>query len=138
MHGPEIGIIPLLDEIAFQEHREDLEEELEAVTTAKIEEKRRVCELRVCSAQANGSGGEEQLQTVAVPLYKVRMEKEKWDESMLAEYKSLTAETKAIRPVKKIEAELVPGKLVCVIKADEDFFGPRQTSRLLFYWLLGR
>ena len=49
------------------------------------------------------------------------MEKEKWYDSMLAEYKSLTAETKAIRPVKRSEidpeAELVPGKLVCVIKA---------------------
>ena len=105
----------------LQEHREDLEEELEAVTTAKMEEERRVCQLRVCSAQADGSGGEEQLQTVTVPLHKVRMEKEKWYDSMLAEYKSLTAETKAIRPVKRSEidpeAELVPGKLVCVIKA---------------------
>ena len=105
----------------LQEHREDLEEELEAVTTARMEEERRVCQLRVCSAQADGSGGEEQLQTVTVPLHKVRMEKEKWYDSMLAEYKSLTAETKAIRPVKRSEidpeAELVPGKLVCVIKA---------------------
>ena len=105
----------------LQEHREDLEDELEAVTTAKAEEERRVCQLRVCSAQADGSGGEEQLQTVTVPLHKVRMEKEKWYDSMLAEYKSLTAETKAIRPVKRSEidpeAELVPGKLVCVIKA---------------------
>ena len=33
----------------LQEHREDLEE-LEAVTTAKAEEERRVCQLRVCSA----------------------------------------------------------------------------------------
>ena len=99
----------------LQEHREDLEGELEAVTTAKVEEERRVCQLRVCSAQADGSGGEEQLQTVTVPLHKVRMEKEKWYDSMLAEYKSLTAETKAIRPVKRSEidpeAELVPGKL---------------------------
>ena len=105
----------------LQEHREDLEEELEAVTTAKVEEERRVCQLRVCSAQADGSDGEEQLQTVTVPLHKVRMEREKWYDSMLAEYKSLTAETKAIRPVKRSEidpeAELVPGKLVCVIKA---------------------
>ena len=30
----------------LQEHREDLEEELEAVTTAKVEEERRVCQLR--------------------------------------------------------------------------------------------
>ena len=105
----------------LQEHREDLEEELEAVTTAKVEEERRVCQLRVCSAQADGSGGEEQLQTATVPLHKVRMEKEKWYDSMLAEYKSLTAETKAIRPVTRSEidpeAELVPGKLVCAIKA---------------------
>jgi hypothetical protein len=52
----------------LQEHREDLEEELEAITTAKVEEERRVCQLRVCSAQADGSGGEEQLQTVTVPF----------------------------------------------------------------------
>ena len=36
-----------------------------------------MCQLRVCSAQADGSGGEEQLQTVTVPLHKVRMQKEK-------------------------------------------------------------
>ena len=52
---------------------------------------------------------------------RVRMEKENWYDSMLAEYKSLTTETKAIRPVKRSEidpeAELVPGKLVRVIKA---------------------
>ena len=54
-------------------------------------------------------------------MHKVRMEREKWYDSMLAEYNSLTKEKKAIRPVKRSEidpeAELVPGKLVCVIKA---------------------
>ena len=41
--------------------------------------------MRVCAAQADGTGGEEQLQTVTVPLHKVRIEKEKWYDSMLDE-----------------------------------------------------
>ena len=77
--------------------------------------------MQVCAAQVDGSEGEEQRQTVTVPLHKGRMEREKWYDPMLAECNSLTKETKAIRPVKRSEidpeAELVPGKLVCVIKA---------------------
>ena len=118
MHGYIQGQVLQL----LQENREDLEGELETMESVKVKEERRVCQMRVCAAQVDGSGGEEQLQTVTVPLHKVRMEKEKWYDPMLAEYNSLVKETKAIRPVKRSEidpeAELVPGKLVCVIKAE--------------------
>jgi hypothetical protein len=95
----------------LQEQRKHVEEESEIMTTVEAKEKLRVCHMKFCAVQW-GSGEEEQLQTVTVPLHKVRMEKEKWYDSMLAEYKSLTEEAKAIRRVKRPqidpEAELVP------------------------------
>ena len=46
--------------------------------SAEVTEERRVCHMRVCAAQAGGTGGEEQLQTVTVPLHKVRKGKMVW------------------------------------------------------------
>ena len=86
MHGYIQGQVLQL----LQENCEDLEEELETMDSTEVMEERRVCQMKVCAVQADGTGGEEQLQTVTVPLHKVIMEKEKWYDSMLAEYKSLT------------------------------------------------
>ena len=44
----------------LRENHEDLEEELETVESAEVTEERRVCHMRVCAAQAGGTGGEEQ------------------------------------------------------------------------------
>ena len=73
----------------LQEQRKHVEEGLEIMTTVEAKEKLRVCHMKFCAVQW-GSGEEERLQTVTVPPHKVRMEKEKWYDSMLAEYKSLT------------------------------------------------
>ena len=71
------------------------------------------------------SSEEEVLQTMVVSLDDVRKNIDDWKSAMWNEYKSLTEETRAIEPVdasvlENQDVELVPGKLVCTLKA-----GPR-------------
>jgi len=68
MHGYIQGQVLQL----LQENCEDLEEELETMESAEVMEERRVCQMKVCAAQADGTAK----LTVTVPLHKVRMEKE--------------------------------------------------------------
>ena len=87
MHGYIQGQVLQL----LQENCEDLEEELETMESAEVMEERRVCQMKVCAAQADGTGGEDQIQTncnCASP--QGENGKRKWYDSMLAEYKSLT------------------------------------------------
>ena len=83
---------------------------------------------RLCaiSPEELSSGSEEEvLQTTVVSLEEVRRNIDGWKEAMMSEYRSLTEETRAIEPVtaetlEGQDVELVPGKLVCTLKA-----GPR-------------
>ena len=64
----------------------------------------------------------EVLQTTTVSLDEVRKNLQEWIPAMKNEYHSLTEETQAIIPVEEgqldmSQVELVPGKLVCTVKA---------------------
>lgn len=80
----------------------------------------RLCGLNVDEQTDEGPG--EVLQTVVVSLDEVRKDLDGWRAAMESEYQSLTVETKAIEPVdlgdlNDEDIELVPGKLVCTLKA---------------------
>ena len=78
--------------------------------------------IQAVSAGDQGSGEDEVLQTTVVSLDEVRKNVEVWKSAMMNEYRSLTEETHAIEPIDEKDlddqqVELVPGKLVCTLKA---------------------
>ena len=103
--------------------REGIEKSLQELQTLK-----KVSGLRLCGIspeELGVSSEEEVLQTMVVSLDEVRKNIDEWKSAMWNEYKSLTEETRAIEPVDASvlgdqDVELVPGKLVCTLKA-----GPR-------------
>ena len=103
--------------------REGIEKSLQELQTLK-----KVSGLRLCGIspeELGVSSEEEVLQTMVVSLDEVRKNIDEWKSAMWNEYKSLTEETRAIEPVDAsvlgdLDVELVPGKLVCTLKA-----GPR-------------
>lgn len=103
--------------------REGIEKSLQELQTLK-----KVSGLRLCGVspeELGVSSEEEVLQTMVVSLDEVRKNIDEWKSAMWNEYKSLTEETRAIEPVDASvlgdqDVELVPGKLVCTLKA-----GPR-------------
>ena len=85
-------------------------------------EKSQGLQIRALSADNQGSGEDEVLQTMVVSLDEVRNNLDAWKQAMVNEYRSLTEETHAIEPVDvqdldDQQVELVPGKLVCTLKA---------------------
>ena len=101
-------------------------EELQALRKAPGCEENLGFRLCAISPEELSSGSEEEvLQTTVVSLEEVRRNIDGWKEAMMSEYRSLTEETRAIEPVtaetlEGQDVELVPGKLVCTLKA-----GPR-------------
>ena len=78
--------------------------------------------IQAVSVGDQGSGEDEVLQTTVVSLDEVRKNVEVWKSAMMNEYRSLTEETHAIEPIDEKDlddqqVELVPGKLVCTLKA---------------------
>ena len=86
--------------------------------------------MRLCAVGLNNDEDSEPdpepkevLQTVTMALSDVRKDLSSWIPAMKAEYESLTRETEAVLPVDvrtldPQQVEFVPGKLVCVVKAD--------------------
>ena len=97
--------------------------ELEGLLREVVDcEKSQGLKVRALSTDHQGSGEDEVLQTVVVSLDEVRNNLEGWKQAMMNEYRSLTEETHAIEPIDvhdldDQQTELVPGKLVCTLKA---------------------
>ena len=104
------------------EERSGLEKDLNVLAEREKRETLRLCGVQVGGDQVHLGKDSEVLQTTTVSLDEVRKNLQEWIPAMKNEYHSLTEETQAIIPVEEgqldmSQAELVPGKLVCTVKA---------------------
>lgn len=102
------------------QRRDGIEKSLE-----ELQSFQKTSRVRLCGLSSDETGvppEDEVLQTMVVSLDDVRKSLDDWKPAMLNEYKSLTEETRAIEPIdasslENQDVELVPGKMVCTLKA---------------------
>ena len=102
------------------QRRDGIEKSLE-----ELQSFQKTSRVRLCGLSSDETGGppeDDVLQTMVISFDDVRKNLDDWKPAMLNEYKSLTEETRAIEPIdasslENQDVELVPGKMVCTLKA---------------------